>query len=58
MYTMVQPLQKAPDKITYIEIDYENGDPVALNGEKLSSSVLLKRLNKIAGEMVSESRYC
>jgi len=33
MYTMVQPLQKAPDKITYIEIDYENGDPVALNGE-------------------------
>jgi len=23
MYTMVQPLQKAPDKITYIEIDYE-----------------------------------
>jgi len=41
MYTMVQPLQKAPDKITYIEIDYENGDPVALNGE---NSLLLSSL--------------
>lgn len=63
MYTMVQPLQKAPDKITYIEIDYENGDPVALNGEKLSPSELLKRLNKIAGENgigkidIVENRY-
>jgi len=63
MYTMVQPLQKAPDKITYIEIDYENGDPVALNGEKLSPSGLLKRLNKIAGENgigkidIVENRY-
>jgi len=63
MYTMVQPLQKAPDKITYIEIDYENGDPVTLNGEKLSPSGLLKRLNKIAGENgigkidIVENRY-
>jgi len=63
MYTMVQPLQKAPDKITYIEIDYENGDPVTLNGEKLSPSELLKRLNKIAGENgigkidIVENRY-
>ncbi|MCX7914650.1 MAG: argininosuccinate synthase, partial [Thermodesulfovibrionales bacterium] len=32
------------------EIEYEKGNPVALNGEKLSPSELLSKLNKIAGE--------
>jgi argininosuccinate synthase len=63
MYKMVIPPEKAPDKPLYIEIDYENGNPVALNGERLSPKDLLKRLNKIAGENgigrvdIVENRY-
>lgn len=50
MYKMVIPPEKAPDKPVYIEIEYEKGNPVALNGKKLSPSELLSKLNKIAGE--------
>ncbi|GLI53615.1 MULTISPECIES: argininosuccinate synthase [Thermodesulfovibrio] len=63
MYTMVIPPEKAPDKPVYIEITYESGNPVALNGEKLSSVELFNKLNKIAGENgigrvdIVENRY-
>jgi len=50
MYKMVIPPEKAPDKAVYIEIEYEKGNPVSLNGERLSPAELLKKLNKIAGE--------
>lgn len=50
MYRMVIPPEKAPDRAVYIEIDYEQGNPVAVNGERLSPVNLLSRLNKIAGE--------
>lgn len=50
MYTMMRPPEKAPDKAVYIEIDYEKGNPVALNGKKLGPAKLLERLNAIAGE--------
>ena len=42
--------ENAPDKPTYIEITYEKGDPVALNGEALSPATMLETLNKIGGE--------
>ncbi len=63
MYTMVVPPEKAPDKPVYIEIDYEKGNPVAINGEKMSPSELLKNLNEIAGQNgigridIVENRY-
>ncbi|ACI21033.1 argininosuccinate synthase [Thermodesulfovibrio yellowstonii] len=63
MYTMVIPPEKAPDKPVYIEITYESGNPVVLNGEKLSSVELFNKLNKIAGENgigrvdIVENRY-
>lgn len=50
MYKMVIPPEKAQDKPIYIEIEYESGNPVALNGEKLTAAQLLTKLNKIAGE--------
>lgn len=50
MYKMVIPPEKAPDKPVYIEIEYDKGNPIALNGEKLSPAELLSKLNKIAGE--------
>ena len=35
-------MKKAPDKATSIEIEFKKGDPIALNGKKLSPSSLLK----------------
>ncbi len=49
MYTMAVPVEKAPDKSEYVEVEYEEGDPVALNGKKLSPAVLLAEANRIAG---------
>ena len=40
----------APDKPCYIEIGFEKGVPVALNGEKLSPVALLEELNRLGGE--------
>ncbi len=42
--------EKAPDKPTEIEIQYEAGNPVAVNGEKMSPAKLLEQLNKYGGE--------
>jgi argininosuccinate synthase len=49
MYTMMVAPEKAPDKPTYIEIEYENGNPVKLNGKALSPFKLFQKLNEIAG---------
>ena len=50
MFTRSVSPEKAPDKPTYIEIDFEKGDPVALNGKKLSPASLLTALNKVCGD--------
>jgi len=42
--------EEAPDKATYITIDFEQGDPVAIDGEKLSPATLLTRLNALGKE--------
>ncbi|MGR0278487.1 argininosuccinate synthase [Marinomonas dokdonensis] len=41
--------EEAPNEATYIEIGYEKGDPVSLNGEALSPATMLETLNKIGG---------
>ena len=41
--------EAAPDTPTYIELDYERGDIVAIDGERLSPATVLERLNKIGG---------
>ncbi|MDX9714133.1 MAG: argininosuccinate synthase [Dissulfurispiraceae bacterium] len=50
MYTMMVPAEKAPDKPTYIEIEYKEGNPTALNGEQLGPVALFEKLNRLAGE--------
>lgn len=40
----------APDTPTYIEIEYKNGDPIALDGKKLSPASMLTALNEVAGK--------
>src|SRR5512144_1215656 len=37
----------APDKITEIEIEYLKGDPISLNGKKLSPATMLAALNDL-----------
>jgi len=41
--------QDAPDEAEYIEIGYEKGDPISLNGKALSPAIMLEQLNIIAG---------
>ncbi len=41
---------KAPDKPTYITLDFEKGVPVALNDEKMSAKNIILALNKLGGE--------
>lgn len=41
---------KTPDKPAYVEIEFEKGIPVGLNGERMDGVKLIDRLNKIAGE--------
>tara|TARA_Y100001970_G_scaffold180262_2_gene219484 strand:- start:8305 stop:9516 length:1212 start_codon:yes stop_codon:yes gene_type:complete len=43
-------LFNAPDQEEEIQIDFENGDPVGLNGKKLSAFKILSNLNNIAGK--------
>jgi argininosuccinate synthase len=42
--------EKAPDAAEYLDIEYVNGDPVALNGKKLAPHELLAELNKLGGK--------
>ena len=42
--------EAAPDRATLISVDFEHGDPVALDGEKLSPAALLTRLNALGRE--------
>src|ERR1700719_2549877 len=39
--------EKAPDQATVITIDFEKGDPVAIDGKKLSPAALLTKLNEL-----------
>ncbi len=41
--------ENAPDKAEYIELSYEKGDIVAINGEKMSPATVMEYLNKCAG---------
>src|SRR6266436_706767 len=42
--------EAAPDKPHHVEIAFERGDPVAVDGEKLSPADLLQRLNELGGK--------
>ncbi|MCD6547985.1 MAG: argininosuccinate synthase [Thermodesulfobacterium sp.] len=50
MFIMTVSPEKAPDKPEYIEIEFEKGEPVSINGEKLNPVKLLSKLNEIGGK--------
>jgi argininosuccinate synthase len=47
---LITPPSKAPDKPTYVEIDFEQGIPVKLDGAALDPVALIEKLNEIAGK--------
>jgi argininosuccinate synthase len=49
MFTRSVAPEDAPDHPTWLEVEFERGDPVALDGERQSPATLLARLNEIAG---------
>ncbi|MFT7184822.1 MAG: argininosuccinate synthase [Pseudohongiellaceae bacterium] len=55
--------ENAPDEPTYIEVTYDKGDIVAINGESLSPATVLANLNKVGGDNgigrldIVENRY-
>jgi len=49
MLTMTVTPEKAPNKSAYVEIEFEKGIPVGLNGKKMDSVALISALNKIGG---------
>jgi len=49
MYTRSVSPENAPDTPTYIEIEFEAGDAVAIDGEKMSPATLLTKLNELGG---------
>ena len=42
--------EKAPDKASYIAIEFKNGNPVSINNKKLSPANLLQKLNIVSGK--------
>src|SRR5208283_2460632 len=50
VYSRTVDPEQAPDKPTYITIDFEKGDPIAIDSEKLSPATLLTRFNELGRE--------
>ena len=42
--------EKAPNKPSFLSLGFKNGDPISVNGKKLSPANLLKKLNIVAGK--------
>ncbi|MFQ5483197.1 MAG: argininosuccinate synthase [Nitrospinaceae bacterium] len=49
MFVLTRSPEKAPDEPLILEIDYEHGDPVAVNGERLNPAALIACLNAHGG---------
>ena len=50
MFLLTNSPEAAPDVPVYVEIEYEAGNPVAVDGDRLGPAALLERVNRIGGE--------
>jgi argininosuccinate synthase len=50
IYDMIKPPAETPDKPAYVEIGFEKGIPVSLNGRAVGGVKMVQRLNQLAGE--------
>ncbi|MEQ9500013.1 MAG: argininosuccinate synthase [Deltaproteobacteria bacterium] len=63
MFVLSVSPEKAPDEAEYVEIDFERGNPVAVNGDRLGPVDLLTKLNTLGGKHgvgrvdIVENRY-
>ncbi|HEX9701558.1 MAG TPA: argininosuccinate synthase, partial [Rhodospirillales bacterium] len=63
MFTRSVSPEDAPDQAIAVEIEFEKGDPVAVDGKRLTPAKLLERLNELAGangvgrEDIVENRF-
>lgn len=49
MFVLSVSPRKAPDKPTYVEIDFIDGNPISVDGKKMSPAKLLAELNRLGG---------
>ncbi|MBI4337142.1 MAG: argininosuccinate synthase [Chloroflexi bacterium] len=49
-FAWTRPVDKTPEKPIYLEIEFRNGVPIALNGEEMEGVALVLHLNRVAGE--------
>ncbi|GAB4340103.1 MAG: argininosuccinate synthase [Desulfobulbaceae bacterium] len=50
MFKLTVSPEKAPDKPTYVELTFAQGNPVAMDGEELGPVEMMTRLNRLGGE--------
>jgi len=50
VFAWTKSMAESPNKPEYVEISFEAGSPVGLNGKKLEGVVLIKKLNELAGK--------
>jgi argininosuccinate synthase len=50
VYVLSKTVEEAPDKATYVEIGFEKGEPVSVDGKKMTAVELMETLNKVGGE--------
>jgi argininosuccinate synthase len=50
MFLLSNSPEAAPDVPVYVEVEYEAGNPVAVDGDRLGPAALLERVNRIGGE--------
>ncbi|MDH4241110.1 MAG: argininosuccinate synthase, partial [Phycisphaerae bacterium] len=50
VYVISQPLSKTPDKPDYVEVGFNEGVPVKLNGKKINGVELIEQLNRLGGK--------
>src|SRR5919108_2859082 len=50
MYLLTQSPESAPDVPVYVELEFESGDPVAIDGRRLSPATLLETANRLGAE--------
>jgi len=50
VFTWTKSLEESPNEPSYLEIGFDRGIPVSLDGEKLDGIILIQRIHKLAGE--------
>ncbi len=50
VFTLTKSPAEAPDKPSYVEIDFEQGVPITIDGQKMDGISLIQRLSELAGE--------